>query len=304
MSIQKSDANQKTPADPNLYEHAHAISFGRYFAHRVRRFVNAVNEEIELGPDQSYGDRTWNATDAKVAEVFGHASDDPLQLLLVYEDETRQYVGEDETSKAGSELFTFYVYPNDEYPMVRTVDEALSLLKTPGVDQALIDGVGPKRQGEWWLLEDQGEPAGSVFRPGVGERPFGESPLGNHVPREYGFGVPDDVFVERFVEHTPELAGWIDTVDDAVWHVMKAGELEALDGFELLTDVPSPSEIREMAEGIYVRGTLRHRESEHYLETIGDEWHRAETHDMDVWTVDSFQLFSSSGSSTRGPRID
>lgn len=51
--------------------------------------------------------------------------------------------------------------------------------------------------------------------------------------------------------------------------------------------VPEWAELQTIAGDILVRGTLRHREDEHFVEEL-DSWHLAETHDMEVWTADEF----------------
>lgn len=278
--MSKTQQRQAEEQATELYDRAEQLEVGCYLPRHGERFRRAVIDEVDV--------EVWES-EYRVAEISGYTDGAELELLLVYPDGTRQFVGEDETAKAASRMFSFVIRPCDPHPPVRTATEALDLLKPPGVNRALANGeVG--RQGEWWLLPDKGKPEGSVFKPGVAKRPFGASPLENHVPREYGFGISDDELVDRFIDRVPELSEWIDTAEDAVWHISKAHQLLDLDGFELITDVPLPSELRELAGGVFVKGTLRHRESEHYVETIGDEWHLAETHDMDVWTVDSFQF--------------
>jgi len=39
---------------------------------------------------------------------------------------------------------------------------------------------------------------------------------------------------------------------------------------------------------VLIRGTLRHRDDDHYVENVGEDWHRALTHDMDVYTGDDY----------------
>ena len=52
--------------------------------------------------------------------------------------------------------------------------------------------------------------------------------------------------------------------------------------------VPEWDELQDLAGEILVRGTLRHRENDHFVERLGETWHVAETHDMDVYTADEF----------------
>nr|WP_317176135.1 hypothetical protein [Halovivax sp. KZCA124] len=84
------------------------------------------------------------------------------------------------------------------------------------------------------------EPAGLVQKPGVGARPFGPSPLKNHVPRDWATSIPDDVFIER-----------------------------VRDECEIPDHTPTFDEIRDLAGSIYVRGSVRYRRREHYLDNIG-----------------------------------
>lgn len=50
--------------------------------------------------------------------------------------------------------------------------------------------------------------------------------------------------------------------------------------------IPEWDAIREIADEIFVRGTLRHRDRDHYVEHLEDQWHEAQTHDVDVFTGD------------------
>jgi hypothetical protein len=149
-----------------------------------------------------------------------------------------------------------------------------------------IEGEIPTRQGEWWLLETDEEPASSVFNPGVNKRPFGGSPLENHVPREYGLGVSDDVFMGRVQENAPELFEIVESVGDVFDKAAQAHRIASIEDVELQTPVPELDVLRDWCEEVYVRGTLRHRENDHYLERIGESWHTARTHNMDVYTID------------------
>jgi len=289
-------ATQSGGADPDpepLYPEAKRLDLNDYYGWRVERFVEALLDETD------YTDEP--ALNAATAEVYGSTyHDDELQLLLVYPDEVRQYVGEDETAKEGNQLFSFFIDPEAGDPAVRTTEEALNMLKPAGVrDRITLGEDAPQRQGEWWLLDDAGEPESRVFKPGVSERPFGESPLINHVPREYGLGVEADVFVERFREACPSLADFVETPEDAFQKIRQAQQLQASDDIELTTPVISEERLYDLAGGVYVRGTLRHRSNEHYMETVGEDWKLAATHDVDVWTVDSFELTNSSSATVR-----
>lgn len=207
--------------------------------------------------------------------------------VLVYPDETRVFVGRDLTAQDRGD-YGFVVKPNDPIPMPETVEEALDLLKPLGVHAEMEEtGELPQRQGEWWLLDTDRSPAGSLFKGGVSERPFNGSPLENHVPTDFGFGVPDDELLAWFETEYSDIVMDGDGIQDILSRVQKAIEIEELDDVEAQYQRPSFEEIREAAEGVFVRGTLRHRENDHYMERIGDEWRLARTHGMEVFTADS-----------------
>lgn len=119
-----------------------------------------------------------------------------------------------------------------------------------------------------------------------GPEPDGPSPLDNHVPREYALGASEAEFVARFKREVPERAEYFDTVPEIVGWVTEQHHFDDTVGIEIPDHVPTLDEVREWANGVYVRGTLRHRENDHYMENIGDEWHIARTHTMEVFTAD------------------
>lgn len=207
--------------------------------------------------------------------------------LLIYPDETRVFVGRDETAHTRGD-YGFVVKPNDPVPLPESVEEALDLLKPLGVRSQMEEqGELPPRQGEWWLLETDRTPEGSIFKGGVSERPFNGSPLESHVPTEFGFGVEDDVLANWFESQYPDVVNEGDSLQDIFSRVQKATEIEELSGLEANYERPTFGEIREAANGVFIRGTLRHRENDHYMERIGDEWELARTHDMEVYTADN-----------------
>lgn len=195
-------------------------------------------------------------------------------LLLVWPDETVMFVGADPTA-TGPPWFAYTIGPTEPVPAPDTAQGALDRLKPPAVrDTIAEDGFVPQRHGEWWLRPTPLAPAGTVFTPGVASKPFGPSPLGNHVPRAWGMSVTDDSFVTTAHEHgapasratPPEVFDWATRQvrrDELDWHT-----------------------VREWADDILVRGTVRHRDHDHPVETLGDTWHVAETHDFEVYTAD------------------
>lgn len=108
------------------------------------------------------------------------------QFVAIYPDQTRIFVGRDETS-TDSGLFAVILEDRD----VWTVTGALDVLKPPLITQAeRSTGTRVQRQGEWWFVEAEREPA-FVVSGDLGAKPYGPSPMANHVAREYGFGLPE-----------------------------------------------------------------------------------------------------------------
>lgn len=52
------------------------------------------------------------------------------------------------------------------------------------------------------------------------------------------------------------------------------------DAVELPDGVPEWADFQAIAGDVLVRGTLRHRENDHYVENVGEQWHEAITHDV------------------------
>lgn len=279
--------------DPEpLFETAHPVTIGSLFSGWLpERFIEELIDEN--GAESSMHEY-------RLAEVHNNRSDDEgLELLLVGPEGDRIFVGEDITARDSNGLFGFVIQSEDSLPMVRTTEEALNLLKPGEAMAAEMDEKTPLRQGEWFLVPTDDEPSGPVYSGGVSERPFGASPLENHVPTEWAIGVEADGFMSRFVEICPELADHVDTPKEAIHRIHQAWEIASIEDVELETDVPEMAEVRDVAERIYVRGTLRHRENDHYMERVGDGWHLAVTHDVDVFTVETDDLTSDTTPSIR-----
>jgi hypothetical protein len=201
---------------------------------------------------------------------------DETGVLLSHESGVQLYVGRDSTAHAGidDDLFGFVPFDGTDGTPVPSAADALDLLMP---HQAATTETY-RRQGEWFLLPADESPNGTIQKPGVGTRPYGGSPLESHVPRDWATGVPDSEYVERMSATIEGLPGAIET-PQAV--------------FEWLHDTEADEQLfkqaRALAEGIYVRGTLRHRHNEHYVEHVED-WHYAVTHEYDVMTLDGQQL--------------
>lgn len=247
----------------------------------VDRFLDAVLDEL---------DKPYNTGPARLIDRLrpGELDDVTMAALLVFPDETLCFVGSDPTARDSIPLFAYFIERGHPLPPPDDARDAIDLLKPPGVLDAREDGVDVARQGEWFLIPSNQVPVGSVFKPGVNKRPFGASPLANHVPREYAFGVQDAEFMQRFRELAPSAGESIQTPAEALeWIHRQQGFIEAVD-VDVGHDIPAWEAVQEIAGTILVRGTLRHRENDHYVENVGEEWHEAETHDVDVFTADEF----------------
>jgi hypothetical protein len=238
-------------------------------------------------------DTPWTIDQFRLAECHNRHSEDGLEILLVAEDATRLFIGEDPTARDSNGLFGYIISPDDRLPLVRTTQEALDLLKPAQAAAAEMDNATPLRQGEWFLVPTDAEPVSRVISGEVASRPFGGSPLENHVPTEYGLGVTEAEFLEGFDAICPDVAPHAETAGDAFRIVAKGHRIAELEDVELETDLPTFEDLRQLAEPIYVRGTLRHRDNDHYMERLGDGWHLAVTHDVDVFTIDTSDLQTS-----------
>lgn len=213
--------------------------------------------------------------------------DADLGVLFALPDQSLLFVGSDPTSKETAPIFGFMVEPFEPIPAPTSAQEALDLLKPPTIREAFENGgPEPARQGEWFLLPTDLRPVSTVFRPGVNSRPYGPSPLDNHIPREYAFTVSDREFMERFRERAPSAPDSIVEPPEAIDWIYRAHFFDGAADVELDSDVPGWSEVQELADTILVRGSFRHRENEHFMENVGDQWHEAHTHDVDVYTAD------------------
>lgn len=234
------------------------------------RFVEAVLDRERIDASRSdvrLLDRREQLDDPDYGADYG--------LLLVWPDETVMFVGSDPTA-AGPPWFAYTIGPTEPVPAPDDAQAALDRLKPPAVrDVVHEEGFVPQRHGEWWLRPSQLRPAGTTFEPGVASKPFGPSPLGNHVPTEWGMSVTDDIFMTSArdevdlpssVQTPPEVIEWATRQiekGDLEWHA-----------------------VRQWADDLLVRGTVRHREGDHPVEQLGDRWHVAETHDFEVYTAD------------------
>jgi len=255
---------------------------------RTAAFVKALLPE--LGKDEYLDDRRHVHHYKQLEELrlvdeldIEETDDVDLAVLFALPDESLLFVGKDPTAKNTTPLFGFLVEPFAPVPAPTTAQEALDLLRPGAVRDAFADGDEPDRQGEWWLLPTTMVPVGTTFTPGVNSRPFGPSPLANHVPREWGMTVSDDVFMTTVRDRVDELPATIETPPEVIEWVDRQQRKVPTPEF-----APDWEDVQAWADDILVRGTLRHRENEHFVENVGDTWHVAETHDMNVYTADEF----------------
>lgn len=244
----------------------------------VDRFIRELSTEL--------GKQELRNAIRRVDSLDVDETDDvDLAELLVFPDESLLFIGSDPTARDAIPLFGFIVEAFAPIPKPTTAEDALDLLRPEEIRAAFEDDVEdePARQGEWWLLPTLKVPVGTVFKPGVKARPFGPSPLGNHVPREWGMTVSDDAFMAGVRELVDELPASIDTPPEVVeWADRQLRKVPVPEY------APTWEEIQELAGDILVRGTLRHRENDHFVEHLGETWHTAQTHDMDVYTGDDY----------------
>lgn len=285
LHIVDEESEQALETPRSLYEQApeSELPLDMEIGPRPDRFVEAVLEELGK-PDRGVG--TWNARIVDRLED-DHLGDVDLGVLLAFPDESLMFVGSDPTARDAIPLFGFIIERGMPLPTPQTAQEALDLLRPGEVQEAFAEGDAPPRQGEWFLLPTELVPVGSVFKPGVKKRPFGPSPLGDHVPREYAFTITDDGFMRRFDEIAPQARG-VNRPSEAVGWLHRQRFFDDVGAVEIPDAVPEWEDLQDLAGDILVRGTLRHRENDHFLENVGDRWHRAVTHDVDVYTGDDY----------------
>lgn len=241
----------------------------------VPGFINELLEE--LGKDMA-------PEDARLVDKVSPSKDIDDGLLVAYPDESLIFIGKDPTSKEGMPWFAFTIEPMEPTPTPEGAQDALDLLKPPAVQDEFNEGWIPNRHGEWWLLPTSKVPLTTTFRPGVNKRPYGPSPLGNHVPREYAFTEPEARVMERFRENVDSAPQSLDTVPEAIqwsWRQQKKAPSVRPD------DAPRWADIRSWGGDVLVKGTIRHRDDDHFIEDVGEQWHVAVTHRMEVYTADA-----------------
>jgi len=259
---------------PSRYEQAAEVDVSKIEEnYTFPRFIDATLDE--LGKD-------FTNEEARLVDEIDDPDDVDFGFLLALPDESVMFVGSDPTTKDAIPWFTFIVERHEPMPAPETARDALDLLRPPSVqDLVYEDDYLPRRHGEWWLIPTGMVPVSTVFEPGVKTRPYGASPLGNHVPREYAFTVTDNDFMRCFEDEVDAAPGSIQTPPEAVkwtWRQIKK---------PIPTDfAPDWADIREWGGNVLVRGTIRHRDDDHFIENCEERWHLAVTHDVKVYTGD------------------
>lgn len=267
-------ADELDVPDTGPGRYAEGVQFDLRKAHdhyAFPKFVGNVADQEEIEhegvDDARLLDRREFLDDPEYGADFG--------LLLVWPDETLMFVGSDPTAN-GPPWFAYTVDPLEPVPAPTTAQKALDRLKPPEVrDVVHEEGFVPQRHGEWWLRPTPLAPTGTTFKPGVARKPYGPSPLGNHVPTEWGMTATDQEFMDRAREAV-DLPATIETPPEVVEWAVRQINKDGLTWYD----------VRQWAGDVLVRGTVRHRDHDHPVEKLGDRWHTAETHDIEVYTSD------------------
>lgn len=212
------------------------------------------------------------------ADILDH--EDERGVLLDHTSGVQVYVGWDSTAHRGEEMFGFVPYDGEDGIPAPSAEDALSLLR-PNRAAAADERSDVVRQGEWFLVPTRNDADGTVQKPGVSSRPYGGSPLDSHVPRDWRTVVADETFVSKFDGYAryeaPVTTDW--TPQDVLDYVHENLPEDAEAREQVFED------LREMAGGVQVRGTVRHRDNDHEIVQT-DDWCEATTHDWDVMTVE------------------
>lgn len=217
-------------------------------------------------------------------------------VLLEHANGSQVYVGLDSTAH-DYPMFGFVPFDGEHGIKVPTARDALDLLRP---DEALATEM---RQGEWFFVdaeETHHEAKGTIQKPGVGQRPFGGSPLDSHIPRDWKPRCHDMEFVRRVVEELADRHDLLDESDRPTSH-LEYDDFEAMgvywqdspqdifDKIEAGTIDLSFDRARELAGGVFVRGTVRHRENEHRITKL-EGWHQPTTHGREVLVLEPDEM--------------
>lgn len=207
---------------------------------------------------------------------------DDAGKLLTFTNGDQLFVGTDETAH-GSGRFAFHIAMRAPVP---SPERALDLLMPDPVLHAEAKDVDVPRQGEWFFVPGSATEAprhGTIQKPGVAERPYGGSPLDNHVPRDWAPVYEDSDVADRFSDHddiTFVESTELPKTPQEVVEFYNQGRMH----YE--SSLTWENLLQEILGGVWVRGTIRHRDNDHFVTNLGDEWHLAVTHDAEVVTED------------------
>lgn len=271
----EAEVAQAVDAEPQQSHYDQARSFAlEDYEYPVPGFVNELLPE--LGKDMA-------PEDAKLVDTVDPSSDIDDGMLVAFPDESLLFLGKDPTAKDAMPWYGFTIEPMEPIPAPESAQDALDLLKPPEVKDTInSENWIPNRHGEWWLLPTTMVPRSTLFNPGVKSQPYGPSPLGNHVPREYSFTVPDDEFMAKFKSNVGSAPSSVKTPPEALeWTWRQTKKVAPPE------DIPSWADIREWAGDVLVRGSIKHRDNDHFVEQCGEVWHKAVTHRVEVYTVDA-----------------
>jgi len=267
-----------TQEQPKPVERAQPYAHAEDFALEDYEFpVPGFVDELlaELGKD-------LHPEDAKLVDEIQPSKDIDDGLLVAYPDESLMFIGLDPTAKDTMGWYAFTIEPMEPMPAPESAQDALDLLKPPEVKDTIVtENWIPNRHGEWWLLPTQMVPMGEIHRPGVKTTPYGPSPLGNHVPREYAFTRDNSAFLSDFHDNVASAPSSIQSVPEAIDWTWRQTKKETPP-----EDAPKWADIRAWAGDVLVKGTIRHRDNDHYIEDCGNVWHKAVTHRVEVYTSD------------------
>jgi len=92
-----------------------------------------------------------------------------------------------------------------------------------------------------------------------------------------------DEFVDGVREQVEQLPNSITTPPEVVEWAHRQHQRVPVPEY-----APAWEGLQQLAGEVLLRGTLRHRKNEHFVEDLGETWHAAKTHQMDVYTADDY----------------
>jgi len=284
MKIADAQPTQENPAETapqpqatrqNQYARAEEYDLENY-EYPVPGFVNELLNELDkdLAPE-----------DARLIDTIEPTKDIDDGMLVAYPDQSLMFIGKDPTAKDAMPWYAFTIEPMEPVPAPQSAQDALDLLKPPEVEETIQqENWIPDRHGEWWLLPTRLMPMSRTFKGGVKSKPYNASPLGNHVPRDYAFTSSADAFMQSFNDNVESAPSTLNSVPEVIeWSFRQQNKPADIRP----DDAPKWADIREWAGDVLVKGTIKHRDDDHFVENCGDVWHKAVTHRVEVYTADA-----------------